>query len=76
MHGRRHRVDAGRGPGRAGHAAPLYVDSWEAFAAMPRAVSVGQPRPVIGATYALAPVGDAYRWASGGQVIGQVVITA
>lgn len=34
------------------------------------AVSAPQPRPVIGATYALAPVGDAYRQAAGGQVIG------
>ena len=42
---------------------------------MPRAVSVGQARPVIGATYALAAAGDAYRWASGCQVIGKVVIT-
>jgi hypothetical protein len=42
---------------------------------MPRALSVGQPRPVIGATYALAAAGDAYRQASGGQVSGKVVIT-
>ena len=39
------------------------------------AVSAGQSRPVIGATSVLAAVGDAYRQASGGQVIGKVVIT-